>query len=244
MSDDRGLLSANATDRITSLAKGVFGAAPVVGPLAAEIIGNIIPNQRADRIVRFVQKLDDRLKHLEHEVLRQRTTDPQFVDIIEDAFFQAAKAVSDERLDHVANVVANGISAEELNHAETKRMLWLLEQLNDAEIVILRSKLAMTNDDLAADADFREKHKELLALNTTHSGSSEDEFEEAAVKRSYRQHLLELGLVRHRFKRPRRGELPEFDDKTGMMKASGTDVTRVGRMLLRYLNLIPDWCQL
>ena len=240
---DGGELAANATDHITSLAKGVFGAAPVIGPLAAEIIGNIIPNQRADRIVRFVQKLDDRLKHLKQEVLRQRTTDPQFIDIMEDAFFQAARAVSDERLDHIANVVANGISAEELNHALTKRMLWLLEQLNDAEVVVLRSKLAMTREDFDVDAEFREKHAQLLAPDTTDRGSSEDEFEEAALKTTYRAHLHDLGLTRKRFKRPKRGELPEFDDKTGMMKANGADITRLGKMLLRYLSLIPSWYQ-
>lgn len=236
-------LGPSATDRITSLAKGVFGAAPVVGPLAAEVIGNIIPNQRADRIVRFVQKLDERLKHLEQEDLRRRTADPQFVDIIEDAFFQAAKAVSDERLDHIANVVANGISAEELNHAETKRMLWLLDQLNDAEIVVLRSKLAMTREDAELDVEFREKHAQLLAPDATHMGSSEDAFEEAALKTSYRRHLHDLGLTRTRFKKPRRGEFPEFDKKTGMMKANGTDIIRLGKMLLRYLNLIPAWYQ-
>jgi hypothetical protein len=240
---DIGELAPGAMDRVTSLAKRVFRAAPFVGPLAAEIIGNIIPNQRADRIVRFVQKLDERLKDLEQEALRRRTSDPQFVDIIEDAFFQAAKAVSDERLDHIANVVANGISAEELNHAETKRMLWLLEQLNDSEIVILRSKLALTRGDFDTDADFRAKHKQLLAPDTTHMGSSDEEFEEAALKASYRQHLADLGLVRQHFKRPRKGELPDFDDKTGMLKASGTAITRLGRMFLRYLNLIPEWYQ-
>lgn len=233
----------NATDRIASLTKGVFGAAPVVGPLAAEIIGNIIPNQRADRIVRFVQKLDERVKHLEAEALHQRTTDPQFVDIVEDAFVQAAKAVSDERLDHIANVVAHGIVAEELNHAQTKRMLWLLEQLNDAEIIMLRSRLAMTRGDCDSDAEFREKHEQVLAPDATHLGSSDEEFEEAALKTSYRQHLLDSGLLRHRFSRPRKGELPEFDDKTGMLKASGADVTRLGKMLLGYLNLIPEWYQ-
>jgi hypothetical protein len=237
-------LNTNITDHITTLAKGLFGAAPVAGPLAAEIIGNIIPNQRADRIVRFVQKLDERLKHLEQEALLRRTADPEFVDIIEDAFVQAGKAVSDERLDHIANVIANGISGEELNHAQTKRMLWLLDRLNDAEIVILRSKLAMTRGDFDADRDFREKHDQLLAPDATYMGSPDEEFEEAALKASYRRHLLDLGLVRQHFKRPRKGELPEFDDKTGMLKASGTEITRLGRMLLRYLNLIPEWYQL
>jgi hypothetical protein len=32
----------------TALYKGIIGAFPVVGPLAAEAIGNLIPNQRLD----------------------------------------------------------------------------------------------------------------------------------------------------------------------------------------------------
>ena len=61
-----------------------------------------------------------------------------------------------------------------------------------------------------------------------------------ALKTSYRRHLQDLGLTRTRFKKPRRGELPDFDEKTGMMKASGADITRLGKMLLRYVSLIPS----
>lgn len=236
-------LGNTTVDIVTSLAKGATGMVPIVGSLISEIVGNLIPNQRVDRIVRFVQLLEERMGKLEQEVLRTRLMAPETVDILEDAFTQAARATSQERLEHIANVVANGIAAEELNQAETKRMLWFVGQLNDAEVVILRSKLAMTGEDVSADAEFREKHTELLAADATHMGSSDDEFEEAALKTSYRQHLHDLGLIRQRFKKPKRGEFPEFDQKTGMMKMSGSDVTQLGRMLLRYLDLIPPWYQ-
>ncbi|MFW6114130.1 MAG: hypothetical protein ACOC7K_00140 [bacterium] len=235
-------LGATSTDIVASLAKGTTGMVPVIGPLVAEIVGNIIPNQRVERIVRFVQLLNERLSNLEQEVLNSKLKQPPVVDFLEDAFIQAARATSGERLEHIANVVANGISDGELNEAETKRMLWLLRQLNDSEIVVLRSRLATTREDYEADAEFQNTHAELLAPDATHMGSSEEEFEEAALKKSYRAHLHDLGLTRPRFKKPRRGELPEFDDKTGMMKSSGSDVTRLGKMLLRYLNLTPEWC--
>jgi hypothetical protein len=234
-------LGNTSTDIVTSLAKGITGAVPIVGSLISEIVGNIIPNQRVDRIVRFVRLLDERLGRIERAVLEARLLQPEVIDLLEDAFTQAARATSQDRLEHIASVVANGISAEELNQAQTKRMLWLLGQLDDAEIVILRSRLALTREDIDLDADFRNKHQELLAPDATHMGSSEDEFEEAALKRSYRAHLQDLGLVRARFKTPRRGELPEFDGDTGMLKAGGTEITRLGKMLLRHLDLIPDW---
>lgn len=233
----------STVDVVTSLTKGTVGAVPFVGSLIAEVVGNIIPNQRIDRIGRFVELLEERLKNVEEATLHKKLVEPPTVDLLEDAFIQASRATSQERLEHIANVVAIGISAEELNEAETKRMLWLLGQLNDSEIIILRSKLVITRDDMEADTEFREKHEQLLSPDTTHMGSSEAEFEEVAIRGSYRQHVQDLGLTRPRFSKPRRGELPEFDDKTGMVKSSGSDVTRLGKMLLRYLNLIPPWYQ-
>lgn len=229
-------------DIVMSLVKGTVGMVPVIGSLIAEIVGNIIPNQRVDRIIHFVQLLDARLGKLERGFVEERLIQPAVVDLLEDAFTQVTRATSTERLEHIANVIANGISQEAINQSQTKRMLWLLGQLNDAEIVILRSRLAMTGEDFQLDSEFRGKHEQLLAPDTTHMGSSQKDFEEAALKRSYRSHLQDIGLVRSRFSKPRRGELPEFDDATGMLKANGTEITRLGRMLLGYLDLIPQWC--
>jgi len=234
-------LGNTTADIVTSLVKGSTGLVPIIGGFIAEIVGNVIPNQRVDRIVQFVRLLEEKLGKLEEEALKSKFAQPPVVDLLEDAFTQAARATSRERLEHIADVVAKGISADELNEAESKRMLWLLGQLNDSEIVLLRAGLPMTGEEIMGDTSFRQKHERLLAPEMTHSGSSEDEFEEAALKASYRQHLHDLGLIRRQFQRPRRGEIPEFDENTGMMKTNGSDVTRLGKMLLRYLNLIPEW---
>jgi len=234
-------LGTTTTDIVTSLAKGTTGAIPIVGSMIAEIIGNVIPNQRVERIVRFVKELEDRLGKLEAENLQAKVADPAVVDLLEDAFIQASRATSEDRITHIAEVIANGITSDELNEAEVKRMLWLLGQLNDAEIVILRSRLAITREDMQSDSAFREQHAMLLAPDATHLGSTKDKFEEAARKASYRQHLHDLGLLRHRYTKPKRGELPDFDEKTGMMTTSGSDVTRLGQMFLCCLNVIPNW---
>lgn len=242
MTDDlRPKLGNTTRDLVTSIARGTTGMVPVVGSLIAEVVGNVIPNQRIDRIVRFVELMEARLGSLEQGILRTKLLHPEAVDILEDAFTQAARATTQSRLEHIANIVANGLRPEDLEVAQVKRMLWLLGQLNDEEIVILRSGLARTREELLADTDFRRNNEPLLAPDATDLGSNEEEIEEAALKASYRQHLFDLGLVRHRFRSPRRGELPEFDIKTGMIKAQGSDLTRLGRMLIEYLDLIPNW---
>jgi hypothetical protein len=236
-------LTTNRVDGLTSLARGVLGAAPFVGSVLAEIVGHVIPNQRVDRIVEFVRLLDERIQQIEKDFVKTRMQEPGNVDLLEDAFIQASRATTQERLRHIANIVVKGLSTEDMNQTESKRMLWLIGQLNDAEIVLLRSRLATTREDYERDAAYQTLHSKLLAPDATHLGSTEDELEAAALISSYRQHLHDLGLMRQRFKKPKRGEFPEFDEKTGMMKESGSDVTRMGKMFLRYLDLIPDWYQ-
>src|SRR5262245_24201246 len=102
-------LGTTTTDLLASLARGTTGMVPVVGSLIAEVVGNIIPSQRVDRIVRFVELLETRLGILEQEVLKERMAAAPVIDILEDAFTQAARATSQERLEQIANLVANGL---------------------------------------------------------------------------------------------------------------------------------------
>ena len=243
MADQLPSMNVSTSDYATSLAKGAFGAIPFAGPIAAEIIGHVIPNQRADRIVRFAELLEERVKHLEQETFRKRCLQQDSVDLIEDALFEAAHAKSESRLEQLANLVAHGLADEDPKQAEASKMLWLLEKLNDVEVILLRARIVQTQEDAQRDAEFREKHAAIIAPRGTHMGSSWDEIEEEAIHNSYRQHLVDLGLLRPSFKRPKKNEFPEFDPKTGMMKANGHDITLLGKMLLRYLGLIPPWAE-
>jgi len=63
-------LKAQTNDYITSGLKLIAGATPVAGPLLAEIIGSVIPNQRMDRIADFARKLDERISNLEQDAIR------------------------------------------------------------------------------------------------------------------------------------------------------------------------------
>ena len=47
---------------------------------------------------------------------------------------------------------------------------------------------------------------------------------------------LVWGCSEFRFKKPKRGELPEFDEKTGMVKVGGYEITSLGRLLLRSID--------
>ena len=238
MSDE---LQTNRTDRIASSAKAVFGMVPVAGSVLAEIVGEIIPNQRMDRLVKFVEKLGERVEHLEAGTFGDRCKIPDCVNLIEGALFLAARAKSDERLDHIASIVANGISEDEQKRIQADKMLWILEKLSDVEVILLRGMLPRTSQEYELDDAYQNRHDNVLLPKSPTMNSEWSEVEEATLFDSFRQHLVELNLVRVRYKKPNRNELPEFDEKTGMMKAGGRELTLLGRMFLQYVDLIPHW---
>jgi hypothetical protein len=53
---------------------------------------------------------------------------------------------------------------------------------------------------------------------------------------AYRNRLRRLSLIRATYKKPKKGELPEWDFKTGMIKAQSDRITPLGRLLLRYID--------
>ena len=78
-------------DWAVAIGKGVLGAIPIVGPLAAEVIGVLIPNQRVDRIERLLNKLGSKVEGIPKDILDERFKKPEFINLLEDGMFQAAK---------------------------------------------------------------------------------------------------------------------------------------------------------
>jgi hypothetical protein len=83
-----------------------------------------------------------------------------------------------------------------------------------------------------------------LAPHAPTHGSSQREQEEAAIYHSYQQHLVQLQLLKPSFGMPpHKGVMPEFDNSTGMIKASGYDLTSLGRLLLKRIDMTPNETQ-
>jgi hypothetical protein len=235
---DTNTLNDSKVDTAVILAKGILGAAPFIGSLLAEVVGSIIPRQRVDRITRFVELLEERVRTLESETIQDKMRDEQFVDLLEDGMWQAARSLSDERRGYIASLIKNSIALEDLSHLEEKRLLDILRQLSDPEIIILQSYGFLPGPE---QKQFTEKHWNVLYGPTVHTGSTREEIDYAAVHKTYRARLANLGLIRTRYKKPGRNEAPELDPSTGMMKSSGHEITRLGELLLEYLDLPTRW---
>lgn len=225
--------STDRTDYTVSGLKGLVSLIPIAGSLIAEVIGVLIPNQRIDRIDKYLHILDDKVKAIERENLETKIRDPRFIDLFEDSLHQVIRALSQERIEYIASVVKNNLSDEQVDYARDKLILMLLSELNDVEVLILKHYSLLPPQ----SEQFWEQHKDILSAPIAVQDSTQEQIDKSVIHTSYKEHLVRLDLLRPRFRKPKKGESPEFDEKTGMIKAHGYQITPLGRLLLRRVDL-------
>jgi len=223
-------------DWMVAISKGALGAIPIVGSLAAEVIGVLIPNKRIDRIEDLLNKMASKLEDVPQSIIDERFKKPEFINLLEDGMLLAAKSLSSERIEQISNLLKNSITDEEAKAQQDKHLMSLLGELNDVEIIILRSYAKHYE----RDKDYWDKHEDILRPRAAHMDSDQNELDEAAIYRDFRNHLARLSLIRHTYKVPKKGEFPEFDESTGTLKIRGHEITQLGRLLLRRI----DWLKL
>lgn len=230
-------LDNNKIDLLVSVAKSAVGVVPIAGSLLSELVGNLIPNQRIDRLSKYVKELDDRISKIPIEKINSLLNNDDFIDLIEEGFVQASRAITDERRRYIASIVSTGITDENIQLNESKQLLKILSELNDIEIIWLRSYLVPT---IGGDEEFRHKHKNILQPTHTYIGADEETMIKAALQNSYKEHLERLELIEHKIRIDRTTKMPEFDTFTGKPKKSFSTITTLGRLLLKQIGLIDD----
>lgn len=216
-----------------ALLRSLASYVPKFGPVLANIISIAIPNQKIDRLITFTKVLGDRMKYVEEDIAKLRMETPEFADLFEDGLVQASRALTDERRQNIAALLTNSLTNQDLEHLEEKKLLWLLGELNDAEVLTLK----FYSLGLKAKQGFAELHKGLFAPIDRSHAAPDRNIDKRALRDSYRNRLLELVLLEPVYKKPETGKVPEFDVKTGRIKATDHKVTRLGNLLLRYIDL-------
>lgn len=216
-------------DHLVALTRGAANAVPFVGGLLGELVTTVIPEQRQDRIVRYLRELGARMEKLESGIGKAAIQNPEKIDLIESGGYLSVRATSQERIEQIAEVVANGLTAEDADIVRRKRLLALLGEIDDDEVAILAAygqSYAGINPQAGESIDrpsppHLQAGRELIEANKLY---------DLGVERLLRLNLLERRL------NLKKGQVPEFDSKTGMPKGS-TQISYLGRMLLRSMGV-------
>lgn len=225
-------LEENASDKTVTALKAGLGTVPFVGSILQEAVGIAIPNQRIDRIVLTMKCFAQKVSYLEEEVLHQKILTEKFTDLLEDAVSQAARSLSDERREYIASFLKNSLTSEELDHIHEKKLLSILGELNDAEIIFLRYESLRQHE----KNKFFKEHQITLMPKRAAIGSPRTEHDKNALWDSFQEKLFQLNLLKRVFKKPKFGEVAEMDENTGMIKSQYITLTQLARVLLRYID--------
>ncbi len=212
--------------------KSIFGIVPFGSPIG-EAITAVIPHQKLERVIDFVQILNCKIRNAERKIEENELKTAEFTDLLEDGLGQASRALSKERLGYIASLLKNSLTDEELEHIENKKLLSLLGELNDAEIIWLQSFLPMPY----VSDEFLEKHEKVLSIPNLYQYCSQSEEDKQSIQKSYKEKLIQLGLLSAIYQRSGRDEFPEFDEETGKLKVSYYQVSTLGYSLLRIIGV-------
>jgi hypothetical protein len=227
-------LALQVPDYAASAVRAVLGAAPFAGSLLAELAGTIVPNQRVDRIIKFLKVLEVRLSGLEQVYVRSQLTNENFADLLEEGTRQAARSLSDERRAYIANLIGSSLSSEDIEYIESRRLLRILEEIDDIEIIWLRF---YQEDAICGDEEFRDKHASILEPIVATLIDPPEVHDKEALQESHIEHLAQLGLLLHQYEADNATRMPRFDSFAGGLKIRGYEISALGRLLLKFIGL-------
>lgn len=133
-------LGSDNRDRSVALLRAALGSVPVAGAVLSELVTNLVPNQRMDRLEKYLAELGRRLDEIvEPDRLRQLFKDATNVAMVEDGAYQAARALTEERILRIVDCVVNGITSDDADSLLKRRVLLTLGDLDDQHLAILHA---------------------------------------------------------------------------------------------------------
>jgi hypothetical protein len=190
------LIREKSTDLLVKGAKAGFSSLPIFGPFGAVLVDYAFSGQWEDRVKDVLMIFASKIEALEdtkQEELLENLRSPEGMDFMQEAIIQAGNAFTEKRREHIANLLKNSLTKEDIVHDEKKKLFKIFNQLNDTEIIYLKyySMSIGTND----DHPFNIKHQEVLKPIRRRLAGAEDEGNAGAFRDNYIATLNSLGLV-------------------------------------------------
>jgi hypothetical protein len=156
-----------------------------------------------------------------------KLSDPENIALLEDGGYQAARAMSEQRRLYIARTVAEGMSDDKRRKVHSKRILSILGDLDDEELLILD-----------AYADREESKFDKLRPPSAYIGSDRETIEAEALYEAGRLKLEQLGLLKfdHKFNsKTKQHEYDAFGKRRGYHR-----ITTMGKLVLRTTGLMAE----
>jgi hypothetical protein len=233
-------LSNKGIDYVVSALRSATGLFPLGGSFLAELLTIAIPNQRTERIVDYLRILAKHFAIFQKSFLDEQAKRSDFCELVEESFHQAARSTTEERREYIANLIANGLRKDQKDYLQSRFLLRILGQLNDAEILILYYYGLGYSPEAN---EFEAEHAELVPYWPQWSNNAEQP-ETRAIRQGYHHHLADMGLLNREYETERHGIQPDLADprsaleslaKPGQVKLKRLTISDLGQVLLLFV---------
>ena len=220
-----GDLQSNKTDNIASILSASLGAVPVAGSFLSELVTQVIPEQRMDRVVKFIMMIAEELdkQKIDIELLRNRCSDQyKYGAYVSKCFRYVSSEIYEEKIEYYKNLCITGIIGDEVNLIHNERILQILGNLDFYEIQYLRYYYfpTMAKTEMMKDAISKIGFDILFPLYTM--GMNEEKIIEETYKQITLNNLVKAGLLRV--------------IKDGGRNHKSYEITTLGRVLLKKIG--------
>jgi hypothetical protein len=167
-----------------------------VGAIVAEFLTQFVPGQRIDRLNDFVEQLGQRVADVEEQFKVRLHESAAFASLAEQVSLAAVRSPSAERRCDLAELLRHGLSRPDAELIEEHAVVRLLDQLNDAQVLILMQHGSFTDSmvDPARD-EFVERNADILAVMPPGYGDPEEQHRRWTMYRHYEDGLIGLNLL-------------------------------------------------
>lgn len=229
---DKQQLKTNHTDIITSALSATVGCIPVAGGFMSEIVQNVIPRQRQDRIVDFISNLGDELERLEISVeeLKEKFNNPKYSAFTWNCLRDFTNDVYEEKIEFYRNLCVNAITNDEKNLIHCERILKILSELDFYEIQYLRFYENPSIDIAEVKQDVIDKIGFDILKPVYTMGMSEAQRDQETYKQITLNNLCNAGLLEKEVK-----SIGNFKNAHISYK-----ITILGRLILRKIGVANE----
>lgn len=221
-------LESNANDTFVSILSATVSYIPLVGSFASEIVQYAIPNQRQDRIVKFIKNIDSELKNMkiDFQELKEKFSNPKYGNFTYNCIREVTNEVYEEKIKYYKNLLIQTLTNDEKTLVHNERILKILEQLDYYEILYLKFYSdcnivgTKTMNDIIDKLGFR-------FLQPTYMMSmSNQEFDEETMKQITLNNLCNSGLLDREIKWNSNGKHQKVSYK----------ITNLGKLILKKIG--------
>ena len=115
----------------------LIGLVPEIGGPLVNLFETILPDWKATRVEKLIEKLAEAVDRLDGEIEKSRIETPEYGILVEEVFKKVIQTTGDAKFEAYRAILLNALRPSSPDELERERMLGLIDQFQEIHIILL-----------------------------------------------------------------------------------------------------------